>query len=1301
MPPIFPLTPFLLSLSELDIYLTLAEIRRIQQALSAKETWNHRSLKQVLIALIAKSEQQQQDIERLYQRFQQQADARKINENIDTQALQADLQQLLNSKTSDQAPTPQKQDDTKKTPSQKPKKTLLISLLILFSSIIAIVAYKHFTVAEQTKTISEEPATQAETTLNQPQTSEQQQITVTPATNKPEQTAANPTNNTPLYWWLATLLAALTTFWFWKRWQHTKRMPDIPPALAWNEHGESWFDPASIGGEMPAWLSEQILDDCADSIGFYAEETHNGQLDLPATIKATVKAGGLPEVRMQAQQNQQTLLILIDVKAPELHWCPLAYELAKGLRQRGLPVIVGYCYGSFKYFRTDEGELLRLDELAEERGRYITLIFADARVADWKREQAELEELALWPQLSWLTLREPRYWNGREQHLQANGFSLQLAEPDTIIPIFQALAGERVTGKTTSSSAYQRFLPQEPDEPLASYINRVLGDTLPMARIIAVLPPPVSPALMVRLFQQFAPHLPLTRLQRLYALPDTQSTANGLHWSNEVLGILRKQFHIAVQGKKRQHVQDFLTACFNAVKPPNKTDLQYYQWYWRYLRLCMEFAPEKAIPALQALQYSTPLKGQIERDLQQTGIEIPLPDDDANRKRLWSLSAGKAISEAEVWPGLKRYKQAFASGIAATSLLMLLSLGSSFNVGAALAAMLNDGTISGWLGISNAQYKPPEPDETITVTPPKTVIIPAGTFTMGCVEGRDDAVGACNDDEKPTHEVSIASFAMGVYEVTTAEYVTFLNAVGKRGTKDQPWFETEQEDEDKLSYIIEESGKFIAKPGFEQHPALNISWFGAKAYLDWLSEQTGQTWRLPTEAEWEYAARGRSDATYWWGNQAPICDKGAVNGASFNGGDNSTCNNKLANGDWRGAEAVGSFKDNAFGLYDVHGNVWEWTQDCWQNNYENAPVDGAAREGCGALASRVVRGGSWLGEPGFLRSATRINSAPDSRYYGVGFRAARTINPIPSDSQAEDDEIAQNQPSGQPATPSITVKTPKMLKIPAGEFMIPSNSQAEDDEVAQNQSSEQVSTPSITVIIPEMIKIPAGEFMMGCDEKRDDVEGGCSDDEKPAHQVTISKDFSIGKYEVTFDEWDACEQAKVCPHADDEGWGRGKRPVINVSWDDAQTYIKWLNQQTGKNYRLPTEAEWEYAARADTNTAYPWGNNISCENADFWPGWLNGGSCNGKGTSLVGSYQPNTFGLYDTVGNVWEWTADRFAKYSAGAVTDPVSTASGSFRVVRSGGWGSGGRYVRSAIRNHYSPGDRFSYIGFRLALGH
>ncbi|WP_287601002.1 SUMF1/EgtB/PvdO family nonheme iron enzyme [Thiothrix sp.] len=233
---------------------------------------------------------------------------------------------------------------------------------------------------------------------------------------------------------------------------------------------------------------------------------------------------------------------------------------------------------------------------------------------------------------------------------------------------------------------------------------------------------------------------------------------------------------------------------------------------------------------------------------------------------------------------------------------------------------------------------------------------------------------------------------------------------------------------------------------------------------------------------------------------------------------------------------------------------------------------------------------------------------------------------------------------------------------------------------------------------PEMLTITAGEFTMGCDGKRDDVEGGCWDDEKPAHKVKISG-FKLAKTEVTFDQWDACEKAKACPHAEDLGWGRGNRPVINVSWDDVtQKYLQWLNKETGKTYRLPTEAEWEYAARGGRNdTAYSWGNAVGKGNANC-DGC--GSQWDDKKTAPVKSFSPNGYGLYDMHGNVWEWVSDWKGDYAAKPQQDPEGSSSGTSRVLRGGSWSNEQWNMRSARRYSYPPDESIYYVGFRPAQG-
>jgi formylglycine-generating enzyme required for sulfatase activity len=229
---------------------------------------------------------------------------------------------------------------------------------------------------------------------------------------------------------------------------------------------------------------------------------------------------------------------------------------------------------------------------------------------------------------------------------------------------------------------------------------------------------------------------------------------------------------------------------------------------------------------------------------------------------------------------------------------------------------------------------------------------------------------------------------------------------------------------------------------------------------------------------------------------------------------------------------------------------------------------------------------------------------------------------------------------------------------------------------------------------PDMVVVPAGSFQMG------NVEGGGEKDEGPVHAVTIQKPFAAGRYEVTFGEYDQFAKATNRKLPADQGWGRGRRPVINVSWEDANAYVKWLSEQTGKRYRLPTEAEWEYTARAGKETAYWWGS-------DFIKGMANCNGCgsqwDNKQTAPVGSFKPNGLGLYDTAGNVWEWVEDCYHENFAGAPSDgrawlKETEGQCDLRVLRGGSWDNSAWTLRSPYRFRYDAVRRNDSIGFRLA---
>ena len=251
---------------------------------------------------------------------------------------------------------------------------------------------------------------------------------------------------------------------------------------------------------------------------------------------------------------------------------------------------------------------------------------------------------------------------------------------------------------------------------------------------------------------------------------------------------------------------------------------------------------------------------------------------------------------------------------------------------------------------------------------------------------------------------------------------------------------------------------------------------------------------------------------------------------------------------------------------------------------------------------------------------------------------------------------------------------------------------------------------------PEMVVVPAGDFCMGSPDGSggdhgDAEEPGRFTDEGPQRPVNVPRPLAVGRFAITFEEWDAAQQhPEWAKHSglkprrpDDSNWGRGRRPVIDVSWDDAQAYCRWLTAVTGKPYRLPSEAEWEYCCRAGTETAYWWGPSISANQANYSGNPTHAAAPKGDDlgrTIPVNSFEANPWGLYQMHGNVWEWCQDEWHENYKGAPDNSSawqSHASGGERIIRGGSWGDNSRDLRSADRGRSATANRLSNTGFRV----
>jgi formylglycine-generating enzyme required for sulfatase activity len=483
-------------------------------------------------------------------------------------------------------------------------------------------------------------------------------------------------------------------------------------------------------------------------------------------------------------------------------------------------------------------------------------------------------------------------------------------------------------------------------------------------------------------------------------------------------------------------------------------------------------------------------------------------------------------------------------------------------------------------------------------------LIPNGTFTMG--EG-DEALQVTL-----THP-----FQLGVYEVTQEEYEKVMGNNPSVFKKDP------------------------------QNPVETVSWYDAVEFCKKLSQlpeekAAGRVYRLPTEAEWEYACRAGSTTQYSFGN---IEERLSVYAWYYS--------TKIADSKY-GPQPVGRKKPNAWGLYDMHGNVGEWCSD-WYGEYPKGAVSDPSgpREG----SSRVCRGGSWCNDAAGCRSSFRLSRSPEERGNNGGFRVALSSPGIP--------EVAE---------PGADTDQDYVKKLKA------EKAKMNEDTAPEPQPPLKEITNSIGM---KLVLIPKGTFT------------------RENSLVTISRDYYLGVYEVTQSQYEKVMGTNPSYFQGDNvaNVDSSNHPVEMVSWEEAVEFCKRLSElpeekAAGRVYRLPTEAEWEYACRAGTTTKYSFGDDDGQLGKYAW--YV--GHSNRK-THPFGEKKSNAWGLSDMHGNVWEWCSDWYDEYHEGAVSDPSGPKAGVYRVYRGGSWGHEAALCRSSFRFRGPPTIRLSNCGFRVAL--
>ena len=552
----------------------------------------------------------------------------------------------------------------------------------------------------------------------------------------------------------------------------------------------------------------------------------------------------------------------------------------------------------------------------------------------------------------------------------------------------------------------------------------------------------------------------------------------------------------------------------------------------------------------------------------------------------------------------------------------------------------------------------------------KLVKVPAGKFMMGSPTTQRFRVRDGRDT--PQRQVTISKgFHIGVCEVTRGQFAAFV--------KDSKYV-TQAERE---GWAFAWQGRVWTRikgaswrnVGFKQtdsHPVLCVSFDDAAAFCRWMSKKTSLPVRLPTEAQWEYAARAGTQTAFAWGDKW-AGGKGWANAAD------ATAKKRFRG--WRTfpwddgylfTSPVGTYKANAFGLYDVHGNAWEWCADWYSKDYyKNGPKVDPTGPNTGS--TRVLRGGGWLSTPSRCRVSGRTGCPPRGSYCDL----------IPSFRIVIDADNTRKLPEPGLGAKEDT-KPPPVKTVRSGA----------KPQLNPPPAARALKTLTLNLgkgVNIKFVRIPAGKFMMGSPKTEKDR----AREEGPQRQVTISKPFYMGVTEVTQSQFQSVVRRRSKPNR----YRGPQEPAETLSWNEAMVFCRAMSEKTGRSVCLPTEAQWEYACRADAKTRFAFGDDDEDLNAY---GWSKANSPRNRHRP-VGLKKPNAFGLYDMHGNVWEWCSDRYAEsYASAKTVDPKGPTAGQGRVLRGGAANYAARYCRSAGR-YWGPADAPCYdwgaIGFRVVI--
>jgi formylglycine-generating enzyme required for sulfatase activity len=1079
---------------------------------------------------------------------------------------------------------------------------------------------------------------------------------------------------------------------------------DNIPLAKFDRHGPTYFSMGLVCRQRKAMLGDAQLQEAADSLGFFRSDTFSTRLDIPHSIAATIQHGGLPSPRFENRRQLLSVAVLIDQSARDLRWNTIPHELADGLRRRGVSV-VSYTFHGIPHRLIDaQGRAVDIEDLEELRRKLIVLLVTDGHGMYSQAERRPLERMSRWPRVALLDTRPDGLHDLVPQLARQYRLPLYPCDESGLIDCLRHFTSESGSLGQTARLAAARRSPavvrgRHPNDE--SFLKAFLSqDELNFAQA-CVLTPAISLGLADCLRSKFFPSLPPSAIGRLLALPGTRLTWAGIGFDAPTRDALLCGFQQQDVGWQSD-VARFVTT---------------------HIQHTADQLGRGKHAGLAALQGRC-LIGMI---------RALIPDESVDLHDLigiWKLPELSASTDTAIEAVLDRIQSKPLQRVAQTRLRVAQRT-------------------------SDKPRRDPVPDNLARIL--------AGQFWMGDPSQQGD------DDERPRRQVDVSEFFLEKQPVTwslwqrvyawAVDHGYEFDESGAGKGEHHPvqtvnWY-------DAMKWCNARSEMEGLKPCYYQdadHQRLDRA--GQTDLQDACVDWTADGYRLPIEAEWEKAARGGLD-----GHHYPWESPADQNHRELISDDRANFCRKL-----RHTSAVGDYAANDYGLCDMSGNVREWCWDvaglAWYGQPEAATTDTHGPDTPGG--QRVVRGGGWADDAGLLRCSYRNWIHPRFRDNRLGFRVARgRVGPARSERVAEAEardgapaEAMSEQNSPRSArvifvasvpdqtaqitlaaarnpslTCTITLGTTEPLQ--PGQWHVSLATPGFQPAVALIEARafyQRTYRVSLQPLISEnLARIPAGRFWMG-----DPSQQGYGS-EQPRHPVDVSE-FFLEKQPVTWALWQPVHGWALQRgyKFDSPGAGNGENhPVHTVTWYDA---VKWCNARsemegltpcyykdvrcqrlyrsgkpvlkdvyvdwTADGYRLPTEAEWEKAARGGyEGQHYPWESPadqhyeepISPDRANY--------DRELGGTSPVDKYPANGYGLYDMSGNVWEWCWDVwdekwYSKPEAATADTHGPDASGEPRVVRGGGWARDARDLRCSFRDWFLPGHRSGHLGFRVARG-